>query len=275
VRIVHQIATANTELINALDKLSVRFESYLGTDVPYCNVTEDDDSWKSVARLLEEHTGTFVDSVRTEYTQDELDDTDVLIMRPSWHHGYPQPTELDNEAHVFGFQRATYDLSAYCPCGIGAKQIAPFRMKKQPVWGRRSIMQLNWVFDEYFVRPEIWEALFRPFGIEKRPVLVHSTGAVMDNVVQLVISQETEANTDGLDYKTCPYHRCQSRKYMPSGEGHFPGPREMVMPICRSRQYFCDAAFNLIYVSHVLYTKIRQAELLGVGFHPCAPKSPA
>ena len=45
---------------------------------------------------------------------------------------------------------------------IGAKQVSPFRMKESPNWGRRSILQMNWLFDEYFVKPEVWNAVFQP-----------------------------------------------------------------------------------------------------------------
>ena len=44
-------------------------------------------------------------------------------------------------------------------------------MKAEPKWGRRGVLQLNWVFDEYFATPEVWASFFEPHGIECRPVM--------------------------------------------------------------------------------------------------------
>jgi hypothetical protein len=183
-----------------------------------------------------------------------------LVMSPSWHWGYPQPQDPE------GYLRATYDLTEYCPCGIGARQIAPFRIKRAPTWGRRSILQLNWVFDEFFVKPETWEAVFRPFGIGQREVVLHAGGTAVDNVVQLAITCEVDADVSGIPSKPCPYGRCEARKYFVGCGERMPGPAQVEAPIMRSRQYFGDAAFHLVYVSMELYSRIHAAQLKGAEF---------
>ena len=71
------------------------------------------------------------DIVRTEFNASERGNAEYLNVAPAWHHGYPQPED------DFAYLSATYDLKEYCPgCGIGEKQVAPFRMKGEPKWGK-------------------------------------------------------------------------------------------------------------------------------------------
>ena len=99
---------------------------------------------------------TIGDRVWTEFTEAERKLAPFLEIA-AWHHGYPQPED------ILGYRQALFDLSHACGiCHSGAKQIAPFRMKQSPVWGRRSMLPLNWVFDEIFVEPDVYEAVFRP-----------------------------------------------------------------------------------------------------------------
>jgi hypothetical protein len=107
-----------------------------------------------------------LDIVRTEFSNAEIESAEWLRMRGEWHHGYPLPRE------ELGYLIATYDLSEYCmECGVGAKQVAPFRMRGEPKWGRRGILQLNWVFGEYFVKPSVWRDVFEPHHIPYRSVI--------------------------------------------------------------------------------------------------------
>src|SRR5206468_11936337 len=141
-----------------------------------------------------------------------------LEMRPSWVQGYPQPE------NVLGYMSQTYDMSNACEiCHVGAKQIAPFRTKKSPDWGRRSILQLNWVGDEFFVKRDVYEAIFRPFGIVFRSVVLDKTGAELDTVVQLSIEAVVDVNVDGIPLEhVCS--RCSRKSYQRSNRGFPPMP---------------------------------------------------
>ena len=68
-------------------------------------------------------------------------------------------------------------------------------MKGEPRWGRRSVLQLNWVFDEYSATPEVWNAVFRPIGVESMPVLGRR-GKVLTTVVQMVIDERVPVDVD-------------------------------------------------------------------------------
>jgi hypothetical protein len=183
----------------------------------------------------------------------------ALLMEPAWHHGYPEPSA------EFAYMERTFDMQTCCPCGLGERrQVAPFQMKREPRWGRRSILKLNWEFDEFFVKPEVWETCFRPFGIGKMPVFHHRTGNELVSVVQLKISEEAEVHVKGLKFKTCKL--CGGRKYMPVDGCRFPGPKQVIAPMFHSTERFTDSAFPLVCVRMDLYGAIYAAGLKGAVF---------
>lgn len=113
------------------------------------------------------------------------------------HHGYPQP---EDEYH-----RLVY--SNYClRCGISGPQIAPFRFKRSQRTEHSDFRQLNWVFDAFFVTPEIAANLeiSTITGISFGPVLDHRTGGELGDRVQLHIPKIIRcAETSRLPTVTC------------------------------------------------------------------------
>jgi hypothetical protein len=229
-----------------------------------CDVAEDDPRWEIVRSLLKKYQ--LVDITFTKFTDSELCSASHLRMLPSWHHGYPQPED------DFEYKQITYDLTDYCErCGIGAKQTSSFRMKKKPNWGRRSILQMNWLFDEFFVKPDVWKAIFEPLGISCRPVLLHKTGEELDSVVQLDIPHFVPLV---MDSETYAFERCAScdRKKYKHVTGFFPSPQSTDFPLFRSVQYFGSGASanRAVLLSFALYRRIRDAALRGAEFYACA-----
>jgi hypothetical protein len=203
------------------------------------------------------------------------------IERPSWslargttairsHKSY----EPDARSKIdrLPYLRQTYDFSEACEkCWTGRKQTAPFRMKKSPAWGRRSILQLEWVTDEFFVKPDVYESIFRPFGIGSRPVLLHTTRAELDTVVQLVIDARAEVQVRGI-----PLQRicsgCGEKDYHLGTRGFPHSPQHTKLPVFKSSQVF-DGYNRRVYVSNGLYRRIVDAKLKGADFAPCKPAS--
>lgn len=113
------------------------------------DVGEDHEQWFEIRATLDGW-GVSEGHVTTKFSREEVAQARWLDLVPDWHHGYPQPDE-----HESRYLSVTYDLSGWCSmCGTGLRQKAPLQMKAEPKWGRRGILQLNWVFDEYFVTPE-------------------------------------------------------------------------------------------------------------------------
>src|SRR5579871_2378856 len=168
-----------------------------GVGVLVFSIEESDPKWDRVSLLLSSWRSTqipVVDLITTTFSKTELKRAALLLMRAAWHVGYPQPEE------AFGYRGTTYDDSDFCPhCGTGLIQRAPFSMLGEPKWGTRQILQLNWVFDEFFVTPEVWERVFKPFGISTLPVKDHSNGRALASVVQLKVTDSANLlTTDGL-----------------------------------------------------------------------------
>jgi hypothetical protein len=202
-----------------------------------------------------------VDIIRTAFTPKELASAALLEMAPSWHHGYPQPED--------DYAKRTYDPATYCAaCGLAVRQLVPFRMAREPKWGNRQILQLNWVFDEYFVKADTWELLFKPLGINPLPVINHKTGRPLDTVVQLEITaRATPINAADLPAEVCAV--CNRVKFMPLTRGPFP---HVELParvhIAKTREYFGSGSsgWQAVLVSQSLYRQVREHKLKGVEF---------
>lgn len=191
-----------------------------------------------------------------------------MVVVPDWHHGYPQPDDLNS-----GYLAATYDLTNYCErCGIGLKQKAPFQMKGEPKWGKKGILQLNWVFDEYFVTPETWRSVFKPHGVESRPVL-KANGAQLKTVVQLVAQEEVDIVTAGLSTEEAACSTCGRTKYLPVTRGPMPAlTTEPSTAMVKTREYFGSGASanKDVLVSHRVGEAFATARMKGASLWPVA-----
>lgn len=208
-----------------------------------------------------------VDVPTTTFSKGELDGARWLELVSDWHHGYPQPDE-----GTFGYLRATYDLSDYCPaCGVGLNQTAPFQMTKEPRWGRKRILQLNWVFDEFFVTPEVWSSVFEPLGVGSRPV-VGPRLETLETVVQLVVIGEVDVETANLASTVCK--GCGRTKFDAPTAGFSPAPR-IGAPVSgrmvKSRQWFGSGsrAFHEVLVTQEIRRALLAERVLGASLRPC------
>jgi hypothetical protein len=227
-------------------------------------VDESHESWPKVQRWISMRRA--VDIVSTKFSKQEIAAAQWLELMPSWHHGYPQPKE-----DVFGYLDATYDLSGYCQkCGTGARQKAAFQMKAEPKWGTNGILQLNWIFDEFFVTPEVWSKVFEPYGIGRRHVL-SIRESELKTVVQLVVNKEVDIVTDGLQKETCG--RCGRNKYAPITRGPFPRlASKPVGPMVKTRQYFGSGASanKRVLISQEIARALTRENVRGASLRPIA-----
>lgn len=227
-------------------------------------IDETHESWPALQPWIARRRA--VDFVSTNFSKKEIAEARWLALRPDWHHGYPQP----EDTHI-GYRKATYEMADFCEgCSTGLKQKAPFQMKSEPRWGRRGILQLNWIFDEFFVTPEVWNALFRPYGIGCRPVL-NTKGAELKTVVQLVVQEEVGVKTEGLEAERCT--RCGRLKFLPVVRGPFPPlVNEPSSHMAKTREYFGSggSAFRGILVSQDLARALEAAKVRGASFRPAA-----
>jgi hypothetical protein len=257
--IIHRIGV-NADERDRAELASLGIE--VNTGMVAFDLSEADDRWPAIASWVARRRPS--DVVRTEFTSSELDAASWLAVVPDWHHGYPQP-----EAN-FAFRNVTYDLTEYClSCGTGARQVHPFRMTREPNWGRRSILQLNWVFDEYFIRPDLWRSAFEPLGLGSMPVLDRKGSSTLTTIVQLVIDGRVPVNVSPLPPLTCA--DCGRPKYRPVNRGPKPAPRaDPTEHLVRSEEWFGDGprAFNLVIASQALHRAVRDSRATGANFEP-------
>jgi hypothetical protein len=142
-----------------------------------------------------------------------------------WYHlyatgqfGYPQPED--------GYALATYD-STYCDrCGIGGVQRIPFRFRSEPKARHSQFLQLNWVFDEFFVRPEVVDGLTKAgiTGVAFGPALRHKTGRTLEMIQQLRVLSVLSAGLDvvGLQPVTCKPDNEEGPPWHGGGQPRYP-----------------------------------------------------
>jgi hypothetical protein len=126
---------------------------------------------------------------------------------------------------------------------------------------------MNWEAEEFFVKRDVYEAVFRPFGIAFRSVVLDKTGAELDTVVQLSIEAVADVNMDGIPLEhVCS--RCSRKSYQRSCRGFPPMPVHADASIFKSTQYF-HGSERRVYVSNSLYRNIAEVKLKGADFGPC------
>lgn len=271
-RFVHRITmNAGPDSLGVLTRLGIGFQGPIPLASSFCwfEIAESHPAWNEVKSYLSEWDAG--DNVRTIFTKTEMKNAPCWQMMPSWMSGYPQP-EGD-----FGYQDLCFDKQLCKRCGIGRKQIAPMRLKGEPKWGKKGILVLIWIFDEFFARPEIWHEIFRPFGVKCRPVVHHKTGRELKTVVQLRIDAvATSPIALPPDHTTEECPECGQVKFHPiQPVGFYPNfVSPQTQAIFRSQEIFGSggSASNVIFVGRDLFQRIRAMKPPGASFWPVSSR---
>jgi hypothetical protein len=129
--------------------------------------------------------------------------------------GYPQPQDQ--------YKKLMYE-GACQRCGIYGRQVEPFRFKKSGRSMPSGFSQLNWVFDAFFVSPDIASEIIKAgiTGVSFGPVLDHRTGAELNDRLQLLISTILpSAETTQLPTVTCRPNNEEEVSLTAKGWGNF------------------------------------------------------
>ncbi len=258
-KITHKISLS-------VDKKIKKTLSNLGIDVQLgfesFEIDESLSAWSELEPLIQDWQA--VDVVKTKFTKSELDNAKYLKLSADWHWGYPQPDE------DFGYLDKSYDLSTYSKhSGIGKVQKAPIRIKGEPRWGKKNILQLNWLYDLFFIQPNIWESIFKPLNVENMPVIDHKKNTIAKTILQLVPQGMAELKLSGYPSKTCP-DTCVE-KYLPITKGFFPSiQNDDGLDFIQSKEFFGSghSAFQATIISASLYKKLINYKIKGIKFTP-------
>lgn len=157
---------------------------------------------------------------------------------------------------------------------LKGEQIGFYQMKGEPKWGKNHIGSLFDVFDDFFVKPDVYKNFFEPLGIESKPVLNFKTQKPLKTVVQIV-TQGVSKYKLNIDPKSINIvHNIEEwaiKKYVLKGdhkEPLFVGDNDY--DFFRSQEYFGDGGMNLnnIYISKKLYNIITDNKLKGLNIAP-------
>jgi hypothetical protein len=228
-------------------------------------LAESDPKFEKVMALPEEMR--CVSFVSTKFSKIDLNNARHIRIGTDWHHGYPQPED------DFKYINQVYEITRFCwTCGQKRIQTNPFQMKKEPKWGKKHILQMYWIFGNLFVKPEIWEQVFKPFGVGAREVLHYKKNTPLETVVQLIIPElNIHHKLDGCEKETCPV--CKRDKYSPICRGFIPSLNAIPnAPIFKTADYFGYGleAYNLILVNQELYQCIVKHKLRGLYYKAVA-----
>jgi len=127
-----------------------------------------------------------------------LPSCDWFVAYAQGHHGYPQPENNSWERFVY---------EAPClRCGVHGPQKAAFHLRRSNRAPHSHFRQVNWVFDAWFVRPEVEGALraAKLSGLTFRDAIDHKSGRPLEEVRQLVVSTIIDGtDTTKLQPVTC------------------------------------------------------------------------
>ena len=198
--------------------------------------------------------------VGSTYEKRDYDSSQLFVYVGIWENGYPMPDD------DMGYLNLTYDIDNYCPeCGIGKIQKAPFRIKNKPNWGKKSMFELGWVYDEIFVRIELYESLFAGMRINYRPVLLHKTGEIIKDVVQLMLPSADSNLLLSAEhtFEVCKF--CKRKKWSRQIAGFFPGFDQLKNnpEIFKCQEYFGSGgeAHNPIVITKSLRDKLKEIKI--------------
>ncbi len=259
-----------------------------GSYIWVCILDDEDPIWRTFKSDLLEEDG--VVTSRAFYSEEERAVASYLVMFAQGHHGFPQP-ERD-----LGYIEDTYEMKGHCEsCGIGGRQIAPFRIRKEFGARHSQFLQLNWVFDEFFIRNSVAEAFSKAGvnGVKWFAPVIHKSGAPSSETVQLAVEETLKPSlyTEGFQTVTCmpgneegtpiwigadkaegnPY--CGRIKYhpKPSEPLRFDASAfDSAQDIIKSAEWFGSGgnAFRLTLVSQKVYRLVKEAGWRGVEFEP-------
>ena len=215
-RIVFNNKGISAEFLSYLKAKDARFDDD-GTDLVVAYLYEEDEWRESLYWFLrKEGVPTLVEPV---YSNEELESASWFKIRSKYRWEYPQPE--DN----MSYKNTTYDSSHYCNnCGCGLKQKREFRVNKNPQWGKRNFLMLNWIEDELFINNVVKDKLEQANskGYELCDVINDKKNIPVINMKQMIVRKILKPGFDKVNESvreiiTCK--KCGCIKYIYSGRG--------------------------------------------------------
>jgi hypothetical protein len=126
---------------------------------------------------------------------------------------------------------------------------------------------LNWVADEFLVKPEMFDQVFRPFGIASRPVLDYKSRSVLQTVAQLEIPLRADVDVSHAVCHICD--ACGGRNYDRDARNYAPMPFSAPGPLFKSKSVVRAVSLDRLHDPD-LYRSIAESGFRGAYSIPCA-----
>lgn len=158
---------------------------------------------------------------------------------------------------------------------LRGNQIGYYSLEDEPNWRGNEIASANNIEDAFFVKPEVFEKIFRPLNIKSLPVINYKTQTKLENVVQIVqqgISQShLMINKTQIKEKTL-FKNWEIDKYVLRNDSYYPSfdssPGEF--DFFYTHEYFGTGGLtqrNTI-ISKKLYHILKINHIKGLNFYP-------
>lgn len=229
-KIWHRVSFTSIDGVDTIiEKLGIKYKKTPGLHEYYLitfEIEESDARWPQIAKLMREKgkPDLFFDTV---FTPEEILSAGWVRLIPLFEQGYPQP-EATWVTHPINYE------GECSQCGAGFRQVAPFRLAKEPRMGKYDFLCLYWTYT-VFVTPrvlealraahiqgfEVWEAVIgkrnpRPSQVVSQLIFPHIAGPGL--LAEGEVEQETcpECGTTKYGYHKRGYMRFR-RSALPEG----------------------------------------------------------
>jgi len=182
------------------------------------DIYESDPLWPQIKEIISEYDPKYdsvVNIIDTHFTEAELRNARWSWIGATFEQGDPMPR--------FKWIREGLTFQLECQeCWI-YRQITPFRISKEPRWGKNMFLRLVSVM-EILTRPEVIDVFHQQgfTGFEDWEVLIHKSGLPAQTVRQLIFKEvcpvEVENKAQLIEMK-CP--ACGRVRYKPHMRGTF------------------------------------------------------
>ncbi|MDI3320701.1 hypothetical protein [Pinibacter soli] len=192
----------------------------------------------------------------TEYDKEDYLNSKLFVLSSRWANGYPMP-DING-----GYFAKTYQTdNNYCDaCDIAKVQQDSFRLAKEPKWGNKTCFTMNWIYDELFVRKNLYDNVFKKIGLDFTPVVLFKKETVLEDTLQLKIPKvDMPLNLKNQPFELCA--KCNRKKYRNSFKGLFPSFKGSIpnLPIFKTSDYFGSGAeaHNKIFITRELWDELK------------------
>lgn len=247
----HRITFGHRDGVDAtIESLNIKYKKSPlpgGGYLIHIDISESDARWPQLATLAQQKSA--VNIFNTKFTLEELLSAEWLRLIPVFEQGYPQPEET--------WVTNPTNYEDHCPqCGT-FRQKASFRLKKEPILGRKDFMSLYWTY-ALFCTPRVLNELeaHEIQGYEMREAIIDKANTPSKKVAQLFIPHIAKpglVKVENLKRETCSV--CHVTKYHPHMRGVMYLKRDALVcrvDIIQTYEWFGDGhtAYREILVSN-------------------------